>query len=63
MTTNTNSMNKLSIVSTLVDALVAFAKGRRISGVLLLAAAALSSRVRGIGTAVSLLLRLYRRFR
>ncbi|WP_224333570.1 hypothetical protein [Haloprofundus halobius] len=63
MTTNVNSMNKLSIISTLVDAIVAFAKGRRVSGVLLLAAAALSSRVPGIGTAVSVLLRVYRRVR
>ncbi|QCJ45679.1 hypothetical protein [Haloprofundus sp. MHR1] len=63
MSLNVNSMNKLSIVSTLVDAIVAFSKGRRVSGVLLLAAAALSSRVPGIGTAVSMLLRVYRRVR
>ncbi|USZ68201.1 hypothetical protein NGM10_00310 [Halorussus salilacus] len=60
---NSNSVNGLSIVSTLVDAAVAFARGRTKSGVLLLGAAALSSRLPGLGTATSILLRLYRRFR
>lgn len=60
---NANSANKLSIVSTLVDAAMAFARGRPKSGVLLVGAAALSSRIPGLGTAVSLLLRLARRFR
>lgn len=64
MTTfNSNSANKLSIVSTLVDAAMAFARGRPKSGALLLGAAALSSRIPGLGTAVSLLIRLVRRFR
>lgn len=55
--------NKLSILSTLIDAGVAFARGRRVNGVLLLAAAALSSRLPGLGVAVSVLLRVYRRLR
>lgn len=58
-----SSVNKLSIVSTVIDAAIAFARGRPKSGLLLLAAAALSSRIPGIGTAVSLLLRLARRLR
>lgn len=53
----------IGIVSTLVDAAVAFARGRPRSGLLLLAAAALSSRVPGLGVAVSLFLRLYGRLR
>lgn len=60
---NSKSMNKLSIVSTLVDAAMAFARGRPKSGVLLVGAAALSSRLPGVGTAVSLVLRLARRLR
>jgi hypothetical protein len=63
VTTNVHSANKLSIVSTLVDAAVAFVRGRPKSGVLLLGAAALSSRIPGLGTATSVLLRLVRRFR
>lgn len=55
-------LNDLSIVSTLVDAGLAFARGRSASGVLLLVAAALSSRLPGLGVAVSILLRVYRRF-
>jgi hypothetical protein len=51
------------MVSTLVDAGVAFARGRRVSGVLLFVSAALSTRVPGLGVAVSLLLRAYHRFR
>ncbi|TYL38975.1 hypothetical protein CV102_09615 [Natronococcus pandeyae] len=61
--TDGSSINKLSIVSTVIDAAIAFARGRPKSGLLLLAAAALSSRIPGIGTAVSLLLRLARRLR
>lgn len=62
-TLNRDSAKKLSIVSTVIDAVMAFRRGRRKSGLLLLAAAALSSRVPGIGTAVSLFLRLVRRLR
>lgn len=54
------SANRVSIVSTLIDAALAFARGRRKSGLVLLGAAALSSRVPGLGTAVSLFLRLVR---
>ncbi|MFC7044541.1 hypothetical protein ACFQH6_03155 [Halobacteriaceae archaeon GCM10025711] len=60
---NVQSVNRVSIVTTLVDAAIAFARGRRKSGLLLLGAAALSSRVPGIGTATSILLRLARRLR
>lgn len=56
-------MSKLSIVSTLTDAALSFVRGRHKQGVLLLGAAALSSRVPGLGTAVSVLLRLVRRFK
>ncbi|WP_207590263.1 hypothetical protein [Halomontanus rarus] len=56
-----NVLKNASTVTTVIDALMEFAKGRRGSGLLLLGAAALSSRVPGIGTAVSLLLRAYRR--
>ena len=62
-TLNSKSMNKLSIVSTLVDAAMAFARGRPKSGILLVGAAALSSRIPGAGTLVSLVLRLARRLR
>jgi len=51
------------MLSTVVDAAMEFARGRSASGVLLLAAAALSSRVSGLGVAVSVLLRVYRRLR
>ncbi|SEW15714.1 hypothetical protein [Natrinema salifodinae] len=62
-TLNKRSANKLSIVSTLIDSAMEFRRGRRKSGLLLLGAAALSSRIPGIGTAVSLFLRLVRRLR
>jgi hypothetical protein len=57
------SANDLSIVTTLVDALLAFRRGQHKSGLLLLGAAALSKRVNGLGTATSVLLRLVRKFR
>ncbi|ELZ25521.1 hypothetical protein [Natrinema limicola] len=60
---NSRTANKLSIVSTLIDSALAFRRGRPKSGLLLLGAAALSSRIPGLGTAVSVLLRLVRRFR
>ena len=60
---NVQSANKVSIVSTLIDAALAFSRGRKKSGLVLLGAAALSSRIPGIGTAVSLFLRLVRWFR
>ncbi|AFZ73367.1 hypothetical protein [Natronobacterium gregoryi] len=56
-------LKNASTVTTLIDAAMEFAKGRRKSGALLLGAAALSSRIPGFGTAVSLLIRAYRRLR
>ncbi|MCU4741827.1 hypothetical protein OB955_18000 [Halobacteria archaeon AArc-m2/3/4] len=58
-----NTLKNASTVTTVIDAMMEFAKGRRGSGLLLLGAAALSSRVPGIGTVTSLLLRAYRRLR
>ncbi|AQL44465.1 hypothetical protein BV210_04105 [Halorientalis sp. IM1011] len=55
------SARGLSIVSTLVDAVIAFARGRPKAGALLLGAAALSTRIPGLGVAVSVLLRVYRK--
>jgi len=60
---NTKSINKLSIASTILDAGVAFARGRRKESIVLLGAAAVSTRVPGVGTAASLLFRLARRLR
>jgi len=57
------SARNLSTLATLVDAAIAFARGRPKSGALLLGAAALSSRVPGLGTLVSVALRVYRRLR
>ena len=57
---NAQSANRVSIVSTLIDAALAFVRGRPKSGFLLLGAAALSRRIPGAGTAVSLFLRLVR---
>ena len=55
------TVQKLGVFSTLLDAAVAFARGRPKSGLLLLGAAFVSSRVPGFGVAVSVLLRAYRR--
>ena len=54
------SAKRVSIVATVIDAALAFVRGRRKSGLVLLGAAALSSKVPGIGTAASLFLRLLR---
>lgn len=62
-TANAGSLTKLGIVSTLVDAALAFARGNRLGGAVLLGAAALSSRIPGIGVAASLAMRLIRRLR
>jgi hypothetical protein len=56
-------LKNTSTATTVIDAALEFAKGRWSSGFLLLGAAALSSRIPGIGTAASLLLRAYRRLR
>ncbi|WP_290818610.1 hypothetical protein [Halovivax sp.] len=58
-----NALKNASTVTTVIDAMMEFKKGRRGSGLLLLGAAALSSRIPGVGTATSLLLRVYRRLR
>jgi hypothetical protein len=60
---NLRSARKLGIASTVVDAVLAFRRGRVKSGLLLLGAAALSKRVPLLGTAVSVLLRLGRKLR
>ena len=49
------------VVTTLVDAGMEFATGRPKSGAILVGAAAVSTRVPGFGTAVSLFMRGYRR--
>ncbi|MFC4990001.1 MULTISPECIES: hypothetical protein [Saliphagus] len=56
-------LKNASTVTTVIDAAMEILKGRRLGGLFLLGAAALSSRVPGAGTAASLLLRAYRRFR
>lgn len=62
-TVDSPSLDRLSIVSTLIDAALAFRRGRTRSGLLLVGAAALSPRVPGLGTAVSVALRVVRRLR
>jgi hypothetical protein len=57
------SASRISTVTTIIDALDQIRRGRRRSGLLLLVAAALSSRLSGLGTVASLALRLFRRFR
>jgi hypothetical protein len=61
--TRKQSLGDLSTVTTLIDAAVEFARGRPGSGALLLGAAALSRYVPGLGTVVSVLLRVVRRLR
>ncbi|TYT62424.1 hypothetical protein [Natrialba swarupiae] len=66
-TTATRDRTKLlknaGVVTTLLDAAMEFSKGRHRSGALLVGAAVISSRVPGFGTAVSVVLRAYRRLR
>lgn len=57
------SLRNLSIVGTLLDAALAFRRGRVKSGLLLVGAAAASRKIPGLGTAASVLLRLVRRLR
>lgn len=52
---------RASTVTTLIDAMIELINGRRMSGLLLLGAASLSTRIPGIGTVASLCLRIYRR--
>lgn len=54
---------RLEILSTLLDAVREFKRGKSVNGILLLAAAAFAWRFRGLGIVVSVLLRLYRRIR
>ena len=54
-------LGTVGVVTTLIDAVSEFARGRTGGGLLLLVAAALSSRVRGVGFVASAALRLYRR--
>ncbi|RQG96616.1 hypothetical protein [Natrarchaeobius chitinivorans] len=58
-----NLLKNAGVVTTLIDAVMEFSKGRHKSGALLLGAAAVSSRIPGFGTAVSLVLRAYRKLR
>lgn len=62
-TSHHGTLKELSTVSTLVDAVLEFTRGRPKGGLLLLGAAAASRRLPGLGTAVSVFLRLYRRLR
>lgn len=57
----TGLLGKAGVVTTLLDAVLEFARGRKGSGLLLLIAAVVSSRVPGIGFVTSAALRLYRR--
>ncbi len=59
----TELLKNAGVVTTIIDAGMEFARGRPKSGALLLGAAALSSRIPGFGTAVSVLLRAVRRLR
>ncbi|MDQ2051509.1 hypothetical protein RBH26_13585 [Natronolimnohabitans sp. A-GB9] len=59
----TELLKNAGVVTTAIDGLIELTKGRRKSGLLLLGAAAVSSRIPGFGTAVSVLLRAYRRLR
>jgi hypothetical protein len=63
VTRNAGPLKKLGIISTLVDAALAFARGRPKGGALLVAAAALSSKVTALGTLTSVALRIARRLR
>jgi len=62
-TVNKRSAKSIGIVSTLLDAAMEFARGRPKSGAILLGAAALSKKIPGLGMAVSVALRVYRRLR
>ncbi len=62
-TDRTELLKDAGVVTTLIDAGMELANGRPKSAALLAGAAAVSTRVPGFGTAVSLLLRGYRRIR
>ena len=61
--TNANLLKNAGVVTTLIDGVLEFAKGRRKSGLLLVGAAAVSAKIPGFGTVVSAALRAYRRLR
>ena len=56
-------LTRLGTVSTLIDAVVALRRGDLRGGAVLLGAAALSNRIPGFGTLVSLAMRVVRRLR
>jgi len=58
-----NSMKKISIATTVLDAAMAFRRGNPRRGAVLLGAAALSTRAPGLGTLASVAIRAYRRLR
>lgn len=58
-----NTLQRLGIVSTLIDAAVAFARRDTRMGFLLLGAAVASKWFPGLGVAISVATRLYRRLR
>lgn len=60
---NRLTASEASTAMTVVDAALEIVRGRRRSGAMLLAAAALSRKIPGIGTLASVLLRVYRRLR
>lgn len=60
-TLGSGSLNKLSIASTVVDAGVALSRGNQKRAAILMGAAVLASRVKGIGTAASILVRVRRK--
>jgi hypothetical protein len=55
--------SRASIVTTIIDAILEIRRGRRGTGAVLLAAAALSSKVPGLGTVASIAIRVARRMR
>lgn len=63
LTPGRQTLQRLGIVSTLLDAAMAFARRDTRTGILLLGAAVVSNWVPGLGVAASLLTRLYRRLR
>lgn len=57
------TLRRLGIVSTLLDAAAAFARGDIRMGILLLGAAIASKWMPGLGVVISVFIRLYRRIR
>jgi len=56
-------LGDIARLSTVIDAAVAFLRGDRWAAAVLLGAAALSSRVPGLGMVASVLVRVFRRLR